>query len=387
VDSNIPLLSRLIGPDGVVERDAWPMRFDPSWRVYGRSAADDKGPIVALLGAIDALRANGGGPTWSLRVVLDGDEESASPSFQTVVGSAIPRIRGDVAIILDGPGHPSGRPALFFGTRGFGARITITVFGADRTLHSGHYGNWAPDPSMRLGRLLASLKDERGQVLVSGFYDDVVPLTATERRAIADVPAVESLLAQEFRVARPENPTERLETKHNLPTLTVVSMESGGGVRGVFRGAIPSSAAAILETRVVPNIDPAKQVERLVTHIRKQGYTVVSDRDPTDAERRSAALLVRVDARPIGLASRTSMDHPMARALSRAAARVGNPPVRLPTIGGSFPFTFEDFKMPTVGLSLVNYDNNQHAPNENLRLQNLWEAIDVLGSIMTMTRE
>ena len=164
-----PFVPRLIGPDGVVEREVWPRRFDPSWRVYGRSAADDKGPIVALLGAIDALQANGAGPTWSLRVVLDGDEESASPSFQALVASAIPRIRGDVAIILDGPGHPSGRPTLFFGTRGFGARITITVFGADRNLHSGHYGNWAPDPSMRLARLLASFKDDRGRVLVSGF--------------------------------------------------------------------------------------------------------------------------------------------------------------------------------------------------------------------------
>jgi acetylornithine deacetylase/succinyl-diaminopimelate desuccinylase-like protein len=194
-----------------------------------------------------------------------------------------------------------------------------------------------------------------------------------------------SILAREFGIARPEDPVRRLEEKHTLPTLNVLAMESGGGVRGSIRSAIPAWATAVF-TRVVPTIDPATQAERVVSQIRRQGYVVVGNRDPTDAERLRSPLLARVDTRIMGSASRVSMDHPLALAVAHAIERAGTPPVRLPSMGGSLPFTFDDLKRPTVGVSLVNYDNNQHAPNENLTLQSLWDAIDILASIITMDR-
>jgi acetylornithine deacetylase/succinyl-diaminopimelate desuccinylase-like protein len=276
---------------------------------------------------------------------------------------------------------------MYYGVRG-SAGATITVFSSRNDLHSGNYGNWAPDPSMRLGKLLASMKDETGRVVVDGFYDDVTPLTPTEKRALADAPDVEAELAREFGVARPERPDTRLEQKLNEPTLNVLQMEAGGGFSAPGRTAIPAFAMARLAMRLVHGLDPATMNERIVAHVRQQGYFVVLNRAPTDAERLAHPLLARVDARGGSRATRVSMDEPLAKAVAVALTRGSVTPVQLPTLGGSMPFGefSEGLKLPTVGVSLVNHDNNQHGFDENLKLRNLWEGIELLASIMTMSR-
>jgi acetylornithine deacetylase/succinyl-diaminopimelate desuccinylase-like protein len=381
----MPFTPCIYGPSGPVAVDSGRSTFDPDWRVYGRSASDDKGPIVAVLNAVEALKATGDGPAWNLRVVLDGQEEAGSANFRRFADARMADLTADIAITLDGPRHPSGRPSLYFGTRG-GAGMTVTVYGAKGDLHSGNYGNWAPDPSMRLAKLLASMKDDAGRVTIEGFYKDVVPLTETERRAIADTPNVEVALKKDFLVAWPERGEERLELKLNEPTLSILAMESGGGTRAPARSAIPGTATARLEMRLVNGLDPARQNALVVAHIRRQGYFVIEGRDPTDTERFTQALIARVDYRSGSTAPRVSMDAPMARAVVAALERDGRPVVRQPTLGGSMPFATFSTKMPTVGFSMVNHDNNQHGPDENLRLQNLWEGIEMMAAIMTMTR-
>jgi acetylornithine deacetylase/succinyl-diaminopimelate desuccinylase-like protein len=253
-------------------------------------------------------------------------------------------------------------------------------------LHSGNYGNWAPDPSMRLARLLASMKDDTGRVTIAGFYDDVTPLTPTELKAIDDMPNVEAALKKDFLVAQPERPEQRLERKLNEPTLSVLTMEAGGGFDAAPRSAIPATAAARIEIRLVHGLNPATMNRRVVDHVKAQGYFVVEDRDPTDEERITHPLLARADLRGGSTAPRVSMDEPMARAVVAALTRGGRELVRLPTLGGGMPFaTFSD-RMPTVGFSIVNHDNNQHGPDENLRLRNLWEGIEMMAAIMTMSR-
>jgi acetylornithine deacetylase/succinyl-diaminopimelate desuccinylase-like protein len=240
---------------GPVAADPARQTFDPQWRVHGRSASDDKGPIVALLSAVDALRATGSGPAWSVRVVLDGEEEAGSANFRRFAAARPDALKADLALTLDGPRHPSGRPTLYFGTRG-GAGLTVTVYGAKNDLHSGNYGNWAPDPSMRLARLLASMKDDNGRVTIAGFYDDVTPLTATERAALEEAPNVEGQLKRDFSVVLPERAEERLERKLNQPTLSILAMESGGGFDAAPRSAIPARAGARLEMRLVHGLTP-----------------------------------------------------------------------------------------------------------------------------------
>jgi acetylornithine deacetylase/succinyl-diaminopimelate desuccinylase-like protein len=360
-------------------------RIDPDWRVYGRSASDDKGPIVAVLNAVEALKATGAGPAWNLRVVLDGEEEAGSGNFRRFAAARADALKADLAITLDGPRHPSGRPTLYYGVRG-GAGLTLTVYGARMDLHSGNYGNWAPDPSMRLARLLASMKDDTGRVTIAGFYDDVTPLTPTELKAIDDMPNVEAALKKDFLVAQPERPEQRLERKLNEPTLSVLTMEAGGGFDAAPRSAIPATAAARIEIRLVHGLNPATMNRRVVDHVKAQGYFVVEGRDPTDEERITHPLLARADLRGGSTAPRVSMDEPMARAVVAALTRGGRELVRLPTLGGGMPFaTFSD-RMPTVGFSIVNHDNNQHGPDENLRLRNLWEGIEMMAAIMTMSR-
>jgi acetylornithine deacetylase/succinyl-diaminopimelate desuccinylase-like protein len=382
-----PFAPCVMASSGKVTLDASTKAFPPDGRIYARSASDDKGPIMALLAAMDALRATGSKPAWNLRVVLDGQEEAGSANFRRFVASSGERLKADLAITLDGPRHPSGRPTMYYGVRG-SAGVTVTVFTSRNDLHSGNYGNWAPDPSMLLGRLLGTMKDTTGRVTIEGFYDDVTPLTPTEKRALAEAPDVEAVLAKEFGVARPERPDTRLEQKLNEPTLNVLQMESGGGFSAPGRTAIPASATARLAMRLVHGLDPAKMNERVIAHVRKQGYVVVVNRNPTDEERLAHPLLARIDARGGRAATRVSMDEPLAQAVAKALTRGSITPVQLPTLGGSMPFGefSEALKLPTVGISLVNHDNNQHGPDENLKLQNLWDGIDLLASIFTMPR-
>jgi acetylornithine deacetylase/succinyl-diaminopimelate desuccinylase-like protein len=379
-----PFTPCLWSATGPVPEDPARTTFDPEWRMYGRSTSDDKGPIVALLNAVDALRATGRGPAWNVRVVLDGEEEAGSANFRRFAAARPTALKTDLAITLDGPRHPSGRPTVYFGVRG-GAGVTITVYGARGDVHSGNYGNWAPDPSMRLAKLLATMKDDSGRVLIKDFYRDVRPLTATERRALDAAPNVEAVLARDFGVARPERPDARLEAKLNEPTLSILEM-STSGIPG--RSAIPGSATARIEVRMVKDLVPETQNALITDHVRAQGYFIVSGRDPSDDERRTHPLIARVDARRGSTASRVSMDDPTAQAVVKALTMRGLPPVQLPTLGGGLPFgTFSDqYQMPTVGVSIVNFDNNQHGPDENLRLQNLWEGIEMLAALMTMPR-
>jgi len=148
--------------------------YPPGARVYARSASDDKAPIVALLAAIDALAASGQKPKSNVRVILDGEEEASSQGLISSLPKYKEKYRADVMLVLDGPLHSSGRPTLVFGGRGI-ATIELTVFGPKFALHSGHYGNWAPNPAMDLIHLVGSMKDDDGRVVVEGFYDDVPP--------------------------------------------------------------------------------------------------------------------------------------------------------------------------------------------------------------------
>jgi acetylornithine deacetylase/succinyl-diaminopimelate desuccinylase-like protein len=381
-----PFAPCLIGANGPLTLTP-ETKLDPEWRVFGRSASDDKGPIVAMLNAIDALKATGRGPEWNITVVLDGEEEAGSANFIRYVKNEGAKLAADLVITLDGPRHPSTRPTVYYGVRG-GAGLTLTVYTAKMDLHSGNYGNWAPDPSMQLSRLLASMKDDDGRVLIDGFYDSVTPLTSTERRALDAMPNVEAMLAQDFGIARPERRTTRLEEKLNEPTLNVLAMDAGGGTKAPARTAIPAYATARLAMRLVQGIDPTRQVELVVAHVKKQGYTVIEDRDPTDAERVANARLVRIDRGRGSAAARVSMEMPLARGVAAALTRNRLAPVQLPTLGGSMPFAefSETLKLPTVGVSLVNHDNNQHGPNENIRLRNLFEGVEILAAIMTMPK-
>src|SRR6266567_3198637 len=359
--------------------------IDSEWRLYARSASDDKAGVMAILTAFDALKASGIKPTSNIKFFFEGEEEAGSPHLGEIISLHKDLLESDAWIICDGPVHQSGRKQAVFGVRG-DTNVDVTVYGAKRPLHSGHYGNWAPNPATILVRLLASMKDDSGRVSVAGWYDDAEPLGEAERRAIAEAPQYDDELRTQLGLARTEGAGKSLLELISLPSLNINGMSSGD-VGALARNVIPTTATAVLDLRLVKGNDYRRQAQRLVGHIRTQGFYVI-DRDPTDAERQKYPLIAKVIHRSGGYnAERTRMDLPISFAVIDAVQSTSEQPiVKLPTAGGSLPLSIitENLRTVTVTVPIANYDNNQHAENENLRLQNLWDGIETFAALMTM---
>ncbi len=362
-----------------------PEAFNTDWRIYARSASDDKAGVMAILNAFAALKANNIALTSNIKFFFEGEEEAGSPHLAEILRANRELLAADAWIICDGPVHQSGRKQVVFGVRG-DVNIDVTVYAAKRPLHSGHYGNWSPNPAMMLAHLLASMKDKDGRVTIEGWYSDVEPLGERERRAISEAPQYDEELKRQLGLSRTEGAGKSLLELINVPSLNINGFASGD-VGDLARNVIPTKASAVLDLRLVKGNDHQRQVERLIAHVRKQGYFVV-DRDPTDAERAQHPLLARVNVRPGGYnAERTRMDLPVSLAVIEAVqSTTPDKIVLLPTSGGSLPLSIvtDNLKTVTISVPIANYDNNQHAENENVRLQNLWDGIETFAALMTM---
>ncbi len=359
--------------------------FPPEARIYARSASDDKAPIVALLAAVDALKASNQPPTTNVKVILDGEEEARSPSLAATMGRYRDKYRADLMLVLDAPLHSSGKPTLAFGARG-NLVFQLTTFGPKFALHSGHYGNWAPNPAMDLAHLLASMKDANGRVTVGGFYDDVPRLTDEERQILAAVPDRGDELMRFFGIQRTEQVGANLQEALQYPSLNIRGLQSGD-VGDQARTIIPDRAIAEIDVRLVKETDAEKMLQRVIAHMRAQGFHVLVNAEPDDDMRARYPRIVRVSRVSWTNAYRTEMTLPESRALIGALERAwGEPPIRARTMGGTVPIDFfiQALGIPAIGVPVVNFDNNQHSHNENVRLQNLWEAIVTFAAVLRM---
>src|SRR5258708_114049 len=242
--------------------------YNDNWRIYARSSSDDKSPIVALLAAIDALRAKKIPLAVNLKVIFEGEEEAGSTNLQRTLELHKNLLGADLLITADGPVHQSGRPLVFFGNRGE-IDMDITVYGPVRALHSGHYGNWAPNPAIELARLLASMKDADGQVLIDGYYDDVTPLGNDEQQALAQMPANDAELQRELGIAKPEGGGKKLVELIQRPSLNIRGMRSAY-VGNQSQNVVPEAAEASLDARLVKGEDPERKFQQIAAFIRKQ---------------------------------------------------------------------------------------------------------------------
>ena len=359
--------------------------IDPEYRIYARSASDDKAGVMAFIAAIDALKASSLLPGVNVKLVFDGEEEAGSPHLGDIIRANASLLAADAWIICDGPVHQSGRKQVVYGVRG-DMNVDVTTFGANRPLHSGHYGNWAPNPAFVLTRLLASMKDESGRVLIRGWYDDVIPLSALEKKAIKDLPFFDDSLRTQLGFAKPEGNGMSLAELINQPSLNIngiVSAEAGPAARNI----IPTTASATLDLRLVKSVDYRRQMQRLVDHIKNQGFTVL-DHVPTAEERLRYNRIAMVKQRGGGYnAERTPMDLPVSRSVFAAVESVfPGRTLAIPTLGGSLPLSIisEALRVPTITVPIANYDNNQHAEDESLRIQNLWDGIETMAALMRM---
>ena len=361
-------------------------KLDPEWRLYARGAADDKAGVVAIVNALGALAAIGLEPSVNVRVLFEGEEEAGSPHLPALLRRHREQLRADAWIVCDGPVHPSGRRQVVYGVRG-DLNVHLTVHGPKRPLHSGHYGNWAPNPAMRLAALLASMKGADGRVSIEGWYEGAVPLGARERAALGAVPSLDAALKRELGLAATELGGDvSLVEAIQLPSLNVNGFRAGN-VGAEASNAIMTEARATLDLRLVAGITPAMQLRRLVAHAEREGWHVL-EREPTDAERLAHAKLVTIVPEAGGYAaSRTPMDLPIAQAVSRAIAAASDAAiVEMPTLGGSLPLVHvnEILGAPTIVVPIANADNNQHAEDENLRLGNLWDGIETMVALMRL---
>jgi len=348
------------------------------WRLYARSASDDRGPIIMILSALDALAASGRRPAVNLKFFFEGEEEAGSVHLREMLTAHREQLRADAWLFFDGPRHQSGIPQVVHGVRGV-MGLRLTTFGPSRPLHSGHYGNWAPNPALQLTRVVSSMRDEEGTITIDGYYAQVKPITDDDRRAVAEAPSPDVGLRGELHLGRTEGDLP-LGLAILRPGLNVTKLEGGTGTNAVM-----SSATATIDMRLVPGQTPEGVRALVEAHLVKQGYFIAHE-TPDSATLRAHARVIQVDWAGGYAAQQTPLTHPLAREVFTLVSRAtGGPVARVPILGGSLPLSVFDqvLQSQILTLPLVNYDNNQHAANEHLRLRELWEGIEILAVVMT----
>ena len=366
----------------------WPQpstAFNPEWRIYARGSSDDKAGVYTIINAYAALAALHISPGINIKFFFEGEEEAGSTHLDEIFDQYKTLLNADIWVISDGPVHQSGRKQVVFGVRG-DTHVELTVFGPKRPLHSGHYGNWAPNPAMEMAHLLASMKNNKGEVTIKGFYDDVIPLTEAEKSALSKIPAVEEQLKKELGIKKAER-MGTINENLNRPSLNINGLQSAG-VGKQSANVIPTKAIASIDLRLVAGNDWKRQQQKVIDHIKAQGYHV-TDAEPTNEERALYDKICMVKRSEGYNAQKTPMDNPMAQQIvAVVTAALPEKPVLLPTLGGSLPlFIFEQMlNTKPVTVPMANHDNNQHAENENIRIQNLWDGLEMFASIMMMKK-
>jgi acetylornithine deacetylase/succinyl-diaminopimelate desuccinylase-like protein len=356
--------------------------LNPDWRLYARSSGDDKGSIQALISAFDALKAAGVQPSVNIKLLYEGEEEQGSPHFAKLVARNLELLRGDLLIMGDGPMHQSGKQEINFGNRGI-VGFKATVFGPTKPLHDGHYGSWAPSPTVMIASLVTSLRDDEGRILIPGFYDDVTPVSASDKAALAALPPVEDDLKRALGLGRNIG-GPRLADGYMTPTLNVRAIH-GGDTGPDAANAIATEAEASIDIRLVPGETTARVHALVEGYLKSQGWLIVREA-PDLATRLANRKVVRLEwDEGESIATESAMDGPAAKAVAASIGRtVGYPVLKLPFSGGSSGMAeiVSQLQAPMVGVSIANYDDNQHARNENLRLGNLWDGIEVYAGLL-----
>jgi acetylornithine deacetylase/succinyl-diaminopimelate desuccinylase-like protein len=372
---------------GDFERIPWQLletSYNPDWRVFARSASDSKGPMTQFMVAMELLDRAGFEPTFNIKVIIDAEEELGSPNLPEAVEANRELLAADMLLIFDGPPHPSNKPTVGFGARGI-VSITLVTYGPKVPQHSGHYGNFVPNPAFHMTRILSSMKSPDGRVLLPGFYDGVT--ISDEVRAILEaVPDDEEKILADMGLIKHDAVAPTLQEAIQYPSLNIRGMSSGW-VGKEARTIIPATAIAEIDLRLVKESDYMYLLGLVRSHIQELGYHVI-DHEPSAAERLEHADIVTFTYDFSYAAYRSDMDAAAGR-LARAGMRhlYGEEPILVRTSGGSVPISpfVETLDVPAAKVPTVNIDNNQHSPNENIRLGNFIEGIAILMSVLSQT--
>lgn len=349
-------------------------------RVYARSASDDKGPIAMFLSALTDLKAQGQQPAFNIKVILDSMEEVGSPYLESAVKQYKNELQSDYFVVFDGPMHDSGNPTLLYGVRGI-STVTLEVYGMQKPQHSGHFGNYGPNPVFRAAEILNSLKDRDGKVLVKGYYDGI-HITDDVKRVLASVPDDANKLRHRAGFATPEKVGATYQEALQYPSLNVRGIRSAW-VGDEVRTVVPDKTIIEIDMRTVPESTPTELEAKLRKHIEQLGYTLL-DKPATPQDLLTISKPVFFEAKHEMFSFRTNIDSEIGDWLRKSVQRNGQKTVQIRITGGSVPLSFfiNALDVPTVLVPVVNADNNQHSPNENLKLSYYFDGIETIKQIM-----
>jgi acetylornithine deacetylase/succinyl-diaminopimelate desuccinylase-like protein len=347
-------------------------------RIYARSASDDKAPIVAMLAAIDAMRAANQPISANIKFFLEGEEEAGSPNLSRTLETHRDLLASDLWIFGDGPIDPRGIARVSLGVRGV-TSFRITVFGAANSLHSGHYGNVAPNPGARLAHLISTMRADDGRILIEGM--DADPPTR-EARELARSGFDDAVMLSGPQIAATESGLSYGESVLR-PALNLTQLSYGGA--GPQRNAIDPAASAGFDLRLTPGLEPDEARVAIERHLQRQGYHLVQG-EPTEQDRREHQRLARFEWGADGYsAAAADLSHAGVRRVVDLMRSATNDEISIaPLMGGSLPIApiGEVLQTPFVIVPIVNPDNNQHAPNENLRMREFRRGIELYAALL-----
>lgn len=358
-------------------------KIDDDWRIFARAAADDKAPILMFLSALEILQQQHQEPNFNIKVVIDLEEEYGSEAFLSTLERYKDRYASNYFIIMDGPAHPSNQPTLTYGCRGV-ATCTITTYGSKLPQHSGHYGNYVSNPVFTLAHLLSSMKSESGKVLIKDYYKGI-NVTPEIEEILNSVPDDKAQIDKDLVINKTEDVGANYQESMQYPSLNVRQIETS------WKGdkpktVIPEIATANMDVRLVVETDGADQLEKIKKHIEDQGFLVLN-RDPTDEERLNHEKIVKFIADNGVNAFRTEIDSKFGKELQEAIKETFNElPVIIRTMGGTVPIipAIKTLNIPAIIVPMVNMDNNQHNPNENIRIGNIRQGIKICLAIFNV---
>jgi len=345
--------------------------FDPTVRggnLYGRGTADDKGQVHIHLKALEALQKSEGKLPLNVKVIIEGEEEVGSVNLWDFVTKNKDRLKADALVVSDTSMLARGVPSITYGLRGLNY-YQVEITGPSQDLHSGVFGGAVPNPITILAEMIAKLHDKNFHVTVPGFYDDVATLSAKERRALNSLPWKES----EFRktVGAPglsgEKGFTNVERLWCRPTLELNGIWGGYTGEG-SKTVIPSKAFAKISTRLVPNQNPAKIAKQVELHIR---------------ELLPKTVRCKFEVLSMGKPWVASYTHPIFQKAIHALEKGFGKKAVFIREGGSIPFVtqmHDTFKVPCVLLGFGLPDENAHAPDEHISLENYFGGIKSVAS-------
>jgi acetylornithine deacetylase/succinyl-diaminopimelate desuccinylase-like protein len=356
-------------------------KIDENWRIFGRSTSDDKGPIVMFLNAIDLLKAKNITIPFNVKVILDSEEEKSSKPLPKAVKENRDLLASDYLIINDGPLHVSDNPTLVFGCRGI-TTINLTTYGPIKPQHSGHYGNYAPNPGFILSKLLATFKDDNGKVVIDGYYDGIT-IDKQTLEVLKSVPDNRQQILENIAIKTPETVGDFYQEALQYPSLNVRGLSSGWTGKKA-RTIVPATATAAIDIRLVPESDGNRLKELIKQHIINQGF-YITDKEPTIEERLKYDKILTFESGSVTHPFRTDMTIPFASWLENTIKHNDETIVKIRTMGGTVPIAafINELNIPAVIVPLVNPDNNQHSPNENLKIKNIKYGLQTFYSILS----